>query len=493
MPTLVEQKVAPDIVAPMRLPAEFTDSDAQRAWAKRPISERLRVIKRARHLIAQRTDALCTAISPALARNAADTMCAEILPLLSAFEFLEREAETVLRPRILGKHGRPLWLMGVWSEVHRVPLGRILVIAPSNYPLFLPGVQIAQALVAGNAAIWKPGPDGREVATLFANTMQAAGLPEGLLDVTDDSVEAARRTIDAGVDKIFFTGSAKTGKVLLKQLAETLTPCVAELSGCDAVFVLPSADLSRVVKAVTFGMRLNGSATCMAPRRIIFIGADAERRASFVASLLFELESVEGVTLPSLVQQDLQSLIADAIAAGASVHGDLNPLQKPLLATRVTSSMRIGQADIFAPLLVLIEARSADEALTVNDACPYALTAAIFGDDRESLKLAQSVTAGTVIVNDVMVPAADPRTPFGGRKSSGFGVTQGSEGLLEMTAPKTIAVRRGKDTSHYEATSSRHERFFKGIIDASHSGGWRQRLAGLMQVLSSANDLKRKN
>jgi aldehyde dehydrogenase (NAD+) len=490
MPTLLEWRARHDIVTRMSLPVESLQLEVQRAWAARPIRERLHVIKRARHLIAAQTDALCAAIPSELARNAADTMCAEILPLLSAFEFLEREAEAVLAPRKLGKRGRPFWLMGVSSEVQRAPMGRVLVIAPSNYPLFLPGVQVAQALAAGNAAIWKPGRGGRDVALLFAETMRKAGLPEGLMQVSDDSIEAAQSAITAGVDKVFFTGSATSGKTLLKQLAETLTPCVAELSGCDAVFVLPSADLSRVVKALAFGMRLNGSATCMAPRRIILVGASAERRDAFVQGLLTALDSVEGVRLSSRVRQDLRSLLEDATVAGASVHCELDDLQRPMLVTSATPEMHIAQADIFAPVLALMEARNGQEAIAMNESCSYALTAAVFGEEHEALALAAKVTAGTVMVNDLIVPGADPRTPFGGRKSSGFGTTQGAEGLLEMTAPKTIVVRRGSGTNHYEATTPAHEAMFKGVIKASHLSGWRARMAGLKQVLSAANDLK---
>ena len=96
------------------------------------------------------------------------------------------------------------------------------------------------------------GRGGRAVANCFAKVLCAAGLPEGLLVITDESVTAAKRAIASGVDKVFFTGSAEAGKAVLRQLADTLTPCVVELSGCDAVFVMQSADLSRVTKAPGF-------------------------------------------------------------------------------------------------------------------------------------------------------------------------------------------------------------------------------------------------
>jgi acyl-CoA reductase-like NAD-dependent aldehyde dehydrogenase len=185
-------------------------SEAQRIWAKLSVAERLCVLKRARHQIAANAPAFVAAISPELARTEADTLVAEVLPLLAAGKFLEQEAEEILQVRKLERRGLPFWLSGVDSEVRRVPLGTVLVIGPANYPLFLPGVQALQGLAAGNAVIWKPGRGGRAVAQLFADAMYKAGLPNELLQVTDESIEAAENEIVRGVDKVFLTGSAAT-------------------------------------------------------------------------------------------------------------------------------------------------------------------------------------------------------------------------------------------------------------------------------------------
>ena len=365
-------------------------------------------------------------------------------------------------------------------------MGRVLVIAPSNYPLFLPGVQVLQALAAGNSVVWKPGRGGTAVAEIFESILRDAGLPEGLLRITDETVKAAQDVIAEGVDKVFFTGSAASGKTLMKQLAETLTPCVAELSGCDAVFVLASANLSRVVKALAFGMRLNGSATCMAPRRILLVGADEKRRSEFVRMLLVSLDWVKGVRLSAQVRREVHLLIEDAIHAGAQTHGELETLQQPIVMTGVTPSMLAARSDIFAPMLAVMEAHDLAEAVALHEACPYALTAAIFGDEKQARVLAMEITAGTVTINDLIVPTVDPRVPFGGRRCSGFGVTRGAEGLLEMTAPKTIAVRGGNSTRHFDATIAAHEDLFDGVISASHRRTWSERMAGIRQIASAA-------
>ena len=466
--------------------------DVQQKWALTNMDQRVRVLRRARHIFAGCVPDLCDAISPDLARNAADTRVAEILPLLDACHYIERNAAKILASRRLGRSGRPFWLSGVASEVHRVSIGRILIIAPSNYPLFLPGVQALQALAAGNSVVWKPGRGGQAIALLFATVLREAGLPDGLLKVTDESVGAAQSAIVSGVDKVFLTGSADSGRAVLRQLAETLTPCVAELSGCDAVFVLPAADLSRVVKALAFGMRLNGSATCMAPRRVILVGADEQRRSKFISALLTAIDWIKGVPISESVRQDLHLVVDDAWLMGAKVHGKVAAEQQPIVITGVTPEMLAARTDIFAPVLAMMEACDMQKAIALHEACPYALTASVFGDEREARTIAAKVTAGTVTINDLIVPTADPRVPFGGRRRSGFGTTRGAEGLLEMTAAKTIAVRRGSGTRQFDATTPQHQPLFDGVIKASHAKSFLARLSGVREIFAAASKFGRK-
>lgn len=468
-------------------------SSVELAWAQASVPERLRVLRRTRHRLAGMAEQMASEISRTLARSAADTMVAEVLPLLDACRYLEQNASAILRKRRLGRRGRPFWLSGVTSEVHRAPFGRVLVIGPSNYPLFLPGVQTLQALTAGNAVVWKPGLGGADVALCFAEAMRDAGLPEGLLQVTDESVEAAERSIAAGVGKVFFTGSARSGRTLLRQLAESAIPCVAELSGCDAVVVLPDADLGRVVKALAFGMRLNGSATCMAPRRVLLVGANEGRSLEFYDRLRHALELVPAIALPGTVRHELDELLRDAELKGGTVvlGGDVTAkVVRPVIVAGGTPEMELADADIFAPVLTIFDAATEEEAIQLQERCPMALTVSIFGGERSARELARRMTAGTVVINDVIVPTADPRVPFGGRNGSGFGVTRGAEGLLEMTAVKVVEVRRGRSTRHYEATGPIHGELFAGLIAAVHAGSWRDRLRGVKRMVTSARKLE---
>ena len=467
-------------------------------WAALPVRGRLRVLRAARHLMAQRAEEFAAAISPALARNHADTLVTELLPLLAACKFLERDAERLLKPRKLGLSGRPLWMGGVRAEVHREPLGHVLVIGPANFPLFVPGVQALQALAAGNTVTWKPGAGGRAVANLVARALRDAGLPEGVLTVTEESVAAAQQALAKGADKVIFTGSAASGSTVLAELATTATPAVMELAGADAVVVMPDADLQLVAKAVAFGLRLNGGAVCMSPRRLF---ANTKTMAALRPLLQAELAKIPPVALDSRTATRLEEMLEEATAQGASVSiagldipptsmRKLSPwMGHPVIVDGASAEMTIAQSDLFAPVISLIEMQSLLHLTEMYEQCAYALTVAIFCAPHEQKKAratARELRAGTVLINDLIAPTVDPRVPFGGRGASGYGVTRGAEGLLEMTAVKTLLVRRGGYMLHLDTTTDADAPMFAGAIGALHGKGWSRRWAALRQAVKAA-------
>ena len=145
---------------------------AQAEWARRSLSQRLRVVRRVRHRLAEEGCGWAVLMDD---RRDADVLAGEVIPLADACRFLEREARRILRAHRPRRRGRPGWLAGVDLAIEREPLGVVLVIAPSNGALFLPGVMTLQALVAGNAVVLKPGRGGSRVAGAWAELLRAAG------------------------------------------------------------------------------------------------------------------------------------------------------------------------------------------------------------------------------------------------------------------------------------------------------------------------------
>jgi acyl-CoA reductase-like NAD-dependent aldehyde dehydrogenase len=413
-------------------------------WRETPIPARLDIIRRARRVLAAR--GLSVAATLGDRRPVADTLTAELLPLLAAARFLERSAARLLAPRRL-RGGRPLWMLGITAAIHREPCGVVLIIAPSNYPLFLPGAQLLQALAAGNAVCVKPAPGCASPLRALAAILAEAGLPEGVLQLLEESAATGAAAVAAGFDRILLTGSAETGRAVLAAAAPGLTPATMELSGNDAVLVLPGADLAVVAAALAYGLRLNSGATCIAPRRVFVIRAQAEALA------LALLDRVAGLALsptPPAVAARLDGLMTEALSQGARLLSGPAAAggTAPVILGDARPEMRLLQEDVFAPWLAFVPVDSMEAAVAALGLCPYALGASIFGPEAEARALARRVPAGSVCINDLIMPTADPRLPFGGRGRSGFGVTRGAEGLLEMTVVKTVSLRRGAFRPH---------------------------------------------
>ncbi len=397
--------------------------EAQTEWVKRSARERAKLIGTLRSLIAQHASDLARAAAEISVRPVAEKLVSEVLPLLEACRFLKKNAARVLRPKRFGKAGRPLWLRGHSFEVLRKPFGVVLIVGPGNYPLFIPIVQTLHALAAGNAVVLKPAESTSSLISLFLDLIvDASDVPAALVQLLPETPEAARDALRHGVDKAIFTGSSENGRDFLAELAKKNIPSVMELSGADAVFVREDADVELAAKAIAFGLRLNAGDTCMAPQTI------------------FVHERVE-----ALLDQELRNfgVTADNVIA---VRDDAEALQ-------------------FAALE------------------QHGLGAAIFSRNENAARgMADRLTTGFVTINDLIVPTADPRFPFGGVRASGFGVTRGAEGLLEMTFPQAISRRQTRFLPHLDQPCAGDEKFFDAFIRTTHGGSWRIRLRAMRDL-----------
>ncbi len=456
----------------------------QANWAAIPIRTRLSILMSVRHALVQNVDRLVAAVEPKPGRSAGETVTLELLPLADAVRFLERNAIEILAPRRLKRSDRPGWLFGVTAEIWREPCGVVLILGPSNYPLLLPGVQLFQALVAGNGVLLKPAPGTTEPMRILIELLEAAGLPPGLAQLLGEEPETARAAIAAGVDKVVLTGSASTGRSVMADLAPMTTPAIMELSGNDAVFVLPGADLDLVARALAFGVRLNGGATCIAPRRVFVIGQDSKSLKAKLAPLLTDVPPVK---LSPRILAQVTRLLQEARSSGGEFSGALpeGTSMVPALVVNPSPDNGVMREDIFAPVISLLSVPDVTAALSVASLCPFGLGASIFGPEREADVIARSVAAGSVSINDLIAPTADPRLPFGGRKASGYGVTRGGEGLLEMTVLKTVSRRSGRFRPHYDPAGPAQAALAQAYLKTAHGSTLAERIAGMIDLIKA--------
>ncbi|QDV13573.1 NAD/NADP-dependent betaine aldehyde dehydrogenase [Rosistilla oblonga] len=460
---------------------------AQKQWARLSVRQRGLRMHAVQTRIAQVADDLCDLVTLPQRRSKTETLSAELIPLCEALRYLQRDAAKVLATRKLPLSGRPLWLWGTRAEVQRVALGRVLIIAPWNYPLFLAGVQAAQALVAGNAVLLKPAPGCEAATATLVDCFQAAVGTDLIRQVGSDP-EVATRLIQAGVEKVVLTGSSTTGRRVGSVAADALTPATMELSGCDAMVVLPEADRARVVESLLFGLSFNSGATCIAPRRIFLCQRQSDHYRKLLKQRLVQMPSIP---VHPAVQTRMIEAVEDAIARGARVVGGLwdreaferTGATPPLVLFGAQPDWPIMSADLFAPLAAVCDYASPDDLVDLVARAPYALAASIFGPQKEARQLADLLDVGTVTINDLIVPTADPRIPFGGRRASGFGTTRGAEGLLAMTCPRVIATQRLRHPKHLAAPTAGDEAILAGLLQLKFAAGWRLRLRGLGQMV----------
>jgi acyl-CoA reductase-like NAD-dependent aldehyde dehydrogenase len=461
----------------------------QQAWAALPVRQRLQPVRALRRLLVERWEELCTAVAQDIGKPVAETLAAEILPLAEACRFLEREAARLLTPRVLPRRRLPWWLWPQSDTVHRRPRGLVGILGTWNFPLLLNGAQLLQALTAGNAVLWKPSELAPASAWALADLLERAAFPAGLVHILEATREAGRELAETDVDHLILTGSDATGRRLAERLGARLVSSTLELSGCDALFLLEDGDVSLAARAAWYGATFNRGQTCLAVRRAFVHKA---HYAAFEAALgpLVAAAAPVPLALASQARQ-AEELAAAAVAAGARLLE--GPAADGLCPVRVlfdaAPEMAVCQQSCFAPLLAVLPFSKVEEALRMNEACPFGLGASIFTRDAgRAGQMAAAVRAGMVTVNDVIVPTAHPATPFGGRGRSGWGVTQGAEGLLEMTVPQVVSVRGGAFRPHYEPPGA--SRFMgvgalRGLLEWGHGATLRQRWRGLWRLLGA--------
>ncbi|OWK45622.1 aldehyde dehydrogenase family protein [Fimbriiglobus ruber] len=460
---------------------------AQAGWATCSPGDRLRPVREFRHLLVERADELTAAVRDDVARPPDEVVATDLLPTAAAAKFLQANARRILAPRRVG--GRPLWLIGCRDTVYRRPHGVVGLIGTWNYPVFLTAVPVLHALAAGNGVLWKPSEQTPRTAAVLHDLFLRAGFPPNLLVLLPGTREAGPLLAEADVDFVHFTGSETVGRKLAARLGERLVPSALELSGCDAMIVLPDADVAFAARSAWYGATLNAGQTCMATRRAFVPRATY---GGFVDALKPLAAGAHPVRLVLDAQaEQARRLVAEAADRGCTVLRSAESSDPaavlPAVILGASPDMSVCREVSFAPLLAVIPYDTVDSAIAMHNDNPFGLAAAVFaGDPAAGVRVAERLRAGSVVVNDVIVPTAHPATPFGGRGASGWGVTQGEEGLLQMTVPQVVSTRAGTFRPHVDALLTRDPSagdVARGALRLVHARTLGDRWRGLKQLV----------
>jgi acyl-CoA reductase-like NAD-dependent aldehyde dehydrogenase len=467
---------------------------AQTAWAALPVARRAGVIRSMRARIVARADGIAEIISRSTGKTRVDAMSTEVVPIAVALSYYARVAPHALRERRI-RRSNPLFFNKV-SRLARVPYGVVGIISPWNYPFGIPFHEISLALLAGNAVILKVATQAQLVGEAIADVVKASGLPAGLFHLLHlPGTAAAQAMIEAGVDKLSFTGSSATGRQIMARAAAKLIPVTLELGGNDAMIVLDDANLERAAAGTLWGGLSNTGQSCAAVERV-YVEKGAwqgfrEHLRNQVQRLRVGPDRDFDVDVGSLASMDqkrkIEDLVRDALKRGARILAQSGPaggLFHPILVLEgADASMRVMREEVFGPVIALARVRDEQEAIALANDSIYGLSASVWsGSRRRARRVASRLRVGSVTINDHLMSHAMPETPWGGFGASGIGRTHGELGLHEMTQPRVVVEDRlpglPRDMWWYPHDRSVHDGL-KGAIDGMYGRGLARRAAGL--------------
>jgi aldehyde dehydrogenase (NAD+) len=462
------------------------------AWAGRSHAARAAVLRStARELGA--AGWLVEAMARASGRPVPEVWSAELLPTLDALRWLAGSGQAALRPRRLSRSGLQWYFRGARHELRWDPLGVVGIVSPGNSLLFLPVSQIGAALLSGNAVLWKPAPAGTATALAILALLTRAGLPAGVLQIVPGDSNAARAIVQAGVDKLFFTGGAAAGLALYRLQAAAGRPAVLELSGPHAAVVLADAPLGDTARGLVWGKLANDGRNCLSVQLVLVERALADALIAALAEVLGAVAPPARVTGRSEARR-LRALVTDAVARGAHVAYAGRDSGLPAILAHVTPGMRVVDEEVRGPILAVAVVGGAEEALSWINRSPARLSASVWTADLgRARRLAARLDVGQVWINDALHPAAQPAVPLAGRGQSGFGASRGLAGLHEMVQPKVVSVMpRRAPRVHYRPPHPATLGLFASTARLATAPGLRARLRSALALLRAAGALVRR-
>ena len=431
---------------------------AEERWSSVPGHERARILRTVAERLHADRETMARLISLQVGKPIREART-EVDRAVGVFEFAADEirhlggetfpADAYVRPE--GNERRLLFSV-------RDPMGVVVAIGPFNFPLNLLCHKVAPALAVGNPVVAKPTSHAPFTALRLAEHLTESGVPPGVVNVVTGPGDALGEALveHPRTRLVTFTGSTAVGKRLAEVAGRHAKRLLLEMGGMDPMIVLEDAPLASAVEAARQGTFLYSGQVCTASKRLLvhravaepFARALAERaRALRVGPALEEATEV-GPVIDATALGRLRAMVEEAREGGATIlTGEEAPavtrpgfFLPPIVLDQVPSTARMVREEPFGPIAPIQRFDSVEEALSLANATPYGLQAAVYTQDlSRAFTLARGIRAGGVHINDPTNIRWDA-LPFGGVKESGLGREGLRSAMLEMTEVKLISV-----------------------------------------------------
>ncbi|MCI0142565.1 NAD-dependent succinate-semialdehyde dehydrogenase [Arthrobacter bambusae] len=422
---------------------------AQASWARTAPRERGEILRRAFELVTARAEDFALLMTLEMGKPLAEAR-GEVAYGAEFLRWFSEEAVRVSGRYSAAPDGKNRIL------VQKKPVGPCLLITPWNFPLAMATRKIAPAVAAGCTMVLKPANLTPLTSLLFAQVMQEAGLPAGVLNVIQTSTAGAVTgplIKDDRLRKISFTGSTAVGQSLMREAADKVLRSSMELGGNAPFVVFEDADLDKAVEGAVAAKMRNMGEACTAANRFIVHDSIADAFADKFAAKISALNTARGTEPDSTVgplidgkaRNGVHALVSDAVANGAIAVTGGAPVDgpgyfyQPTVLKNVSADARILKEEIFGPVAPIITFKSEDEAINLANNTEYGLVAYVYTKDlNRGLRVSERIETGMLGLNAGVISNA--AAPFGGVKQSGLGREGGFEGIEEYLTTQYVGI-----------------------------------------------------
>lgn len=360
--------------------------------------------------------------------------------------WLRATAATSLEPEVLVDDGE------THAELIYKPVGLVAAIGPWNWPMMIAIWQIAPALRMGNTVVVKPSENTTLSVLALLSVLNGVLPPDVLIPIPAGREVGAALAAHPAVDKVMFTGSTATGRKIIESSAGNLARLTLELGGNDAGIILPGTDPQAIAEDLFWGAFINTGQTCAALKRLYVHDSIYEEVVDALAGVAQNMPMGNGLDEANVLGplqnpqqfEIVRRLVEDAKAHGGRVVTGGEPATElganffPItLVADVSDGVALVDEEQFGPALPIIRYTDVEDAIRRANGLDVGLGASVWGPDpAQNRAVAERLEAGTVWINSH--GGVNPFIPFGGVKSSGYGLEFGVEGLKSVAVPQVI-------------------------------------------------------
>ncbi|TLQ41770.1 aldehyde dehydrogenase [Ruoffia tabacinasalis] len=331
------------------------------------------------------------------------------------------------------------------SHIYQEPYGRVLIIAPWNFPIQLSFVPLVGAIAAGNCVVLKPSELAPHTAMVIQQIIESVFARE-YVAVEQGDGKVSQQLLKEGVDYCFFTGSTQVGKVIMETASQTLTPVTLELGGKSPVIVAKDTNIKHAAQRIVWGKFTNAGQTCIAPDYLL---VDEAIRDDLISALIEVIE--EYYTKKPLENSDYSKMINkshfkrvkklmrnQSVIYGGGSNKEMLTIE-PTLVLEPELDTELMQEEIFGPILPILTYREVSQAVEFIRSKDKPLALYLFTQDK-ALKeyIIKNLSFGGAAINDTLIHQSNYNLPFGGVGASGMGQYHGRYSLETFSHPKSV-------------------------------------------------------